>query len=152
MIKIEIEPADFTQFVKGRNGQMIEIPDDVGGVAAGLRRIDHHLRLRFSEKGGYFVVYWKPDASEPGDGYLVFTAQELDARIVKRMEEVHHRCTTGNYSFIGELEAREKEAANQADHEWTEAHGEMFEKLAFAMRKDLGYDQSSISTYVPEAA
>lgn len=128
---------------------MVEIDDDVAGIASGLAAIDHRIRLRYSETGEYFVVYLKPDEWEEGDGYMVFTAQELDGRIVKHMEEVYIRCNARGYSLADEAERQEAKAKKNAAHEFTEKHGEMYERLAHAMRKDLGYDQSKI--YVPES-
>lgn len=131
---------------------MVAIDDDVSGVAAGLHAIDHHLRLRYSEAGGYFVVYWKPDgeatAEEGGGGYLVTTAQECDQRIVKRVQEVYYRCTRPGYSLAEEIDKQDAKAKKAASDAWSERHGEMFERMAFAMRHDLGYDQHRI--YVPK--
>lgn len=145
---MEIAPASLAQVSRARGGQLVEISGDVQGVADGLNRIDKHIRLRFSETGGYFVIYWMPDGCEPGDGYQIFTAQELDLRIVGKMEEVYHRCRQPGYSFSEELEKTEKKLKADEEHEWQESHGEMFEKLAFGLRKDLGYDKGSISTFI----
>jgi hypothetical protein len=140
---MEIQPASMAQFTKGRDGKLIEISDDVGGVARRLAAIDPHIRLRYSEAGAYWVVYWKPEEWEQGQGYLIFTAQELDQRIVKKMEEVYWRCRQDGYSLAESVEKEEAKAKREADHEWSEQHGEIFQKLAFAMRKDLGYDKAS---------
>lgn len=126
----------------------MEIDDDVQGVANGLDQIDHHLRLRFSEAGGYFVVYWKPDEWDEGDGYAIFTAQDLDQRIVHHMREVHHRCQQPGYSLADELERAEAAKKAQADHEFTESQGESYERMAFAMREDLGYNKSK--AFIPK--
>lgn len=145
---MEIRPASLAQITSGRDGRMVQIDDDVQGVANALAEIDHRLRLRFSEAGEYYVVYYKPDECEEGDGYLIFTAQELDHRVVKHMEQVHHRCTQPGYSFGEELEKAEADAKAQADHEWSEKHGEMHERLAHALREDAGYNHRRI--FVPE--
>lgn len=134
--------------MQGRGGQLIEIDDDVQGVANALHEIDSHIRLRFSEQGGYFVVYWKPDEGEEGDGYLIFTAQELDHRIVQHMQEVHHRCLQPGYCFADELDKADAEAKAKREYAQDEQFGEVAERLAHAMRSDLGYDQSRI--FVPE--
>jgi hypothetical protein len=140
---MEIPPvkADLAQIIRGKEGRMVTIDNDVQGVANALSYIDHHLRLRFSEAGGYFVVYWKPDEDEEGSGYLVTTAQELDHRIIKTVEEVYWKVRQPGYSFAGELEkveAAEKKAIADAE---SEVNGEVLERLAFAMRKDRGYDK-----------
>lgn len=142
-MEIQPMPAGMAQLAKARSGKLIEVSDDVAGVARGLSEIDHHIRLRYSEAGEYYVVYWKPDEWEQGQGYLIFTAQDLDHRIVHKMREVYWRCQRENYSLADELERQEDQQTKEADHRFAEDHGEIFQKLAFAMRKDLGYDKSS---------
>jgi len=150
---MEIRPASVAQISKARNGRYIQIDDDVQGVANALWRIDKHIRLRYSEAGGYYVIYWtdNPNLAEEDEGdhntYLIFTAQDLDHRIVKRMEEVYWRCKQPGYSFADELEAQEVKAKAAERREWTEKNGPLYERLAHGMRKDLGYDQSRI--FVP---
>lgn len=140
---MEIRPASLAQITRARGGQLVEVTSDVQGVANGLHEIDHHIRLRFSEAGGYFVVYWKPDGSEEGDGYQIFTANELDHRIVHKMREVYHRCQQPGYSLADELEREESKAKREAEHNWEEQMGEVFQRLGHAMRKDLGYAKGS---------
>ncbi len=119
----------------------MQIDDDVQSVANGLAAIDHRIRLRFSEAGGYYVVYWLPDEWEEGDGYLIFTAQDLDQRIVKHMQEVYWSCQQDNYSFADELERAQATAKKEKDHAWDEKAGEMHERLAHALREDAGYNK-----------
>jgi hypothetical protein len=147
---MEIRPASLAQIAKARNAQMVEIDDDVQGVANALNHIDSHICLRFSEAGGYFVVYWKPYGWEDGSGYQITTAQDLDHRIVKRVEDIYAKCKQPGYSFAKELEQVESDAKAEKEHEEAEQNGEMLEKLAHAMRKDLGYDKQKI--FIPEAA
>jgi hypothetical protein len=145
---MEIRPASLAQISKGRSGQLVAIDDDVQGVANALFEIDPHIRLRYSEAGEYFVVYYKPDEWEEGDGYMIFTARDLDHRIVQKMREVHARCLNPGYSLAAEMEKAEAEAKRQADHQWSEEHGEMHERLAHALREQAGYDKQRI--FVPE--
>lgn len=138
---MEIRPASLTQLAAARGGQLVEVEDDVQSVANGLAAIDHHIRLRFSEAGGYFCVYWKPDEWEEGDGYLIFTAQDLDHRIVKHMEQVYWRCQQANYSFADELEKTQAKLKADADYAWEEEYGEVAERLADALRRDTNRTQ-----------
>lgn len=125
----------------------MQIDDDVQGVANALSEIDPHIRLRYSERGEYWVTYWKGDSEDEGDGYFISTFQECDHRIVKRMREVYHHCTRPGYSLADELDKADAKAKKAKSSAWSEKHGEMFERMAFAMRHDLGYDQHRI--YVP---
>ena len=138
-------PADLEQVVRGQNGRLIPVDDDVQNVANGLRDIDSHFRLRFSERGQYFVVYWQPDGAGPGDGYLVTTAKELDQRIVKRVEQIHYRVLNDpTYNVAAEADRLEAEAKEHAEYERQQEMAEKHEKLHHAMRKDLGYDKGRI--------
>lgn len=110
----EIEPASIAQVRAARNGRWVEIDDDVGNVAKSLSEIDHHLRVRWSGLGEYFVVYYQhgdpcvdctmspcvPDKAE-----LVLTAQELDQRVVKRVELIG----SGQYDLVKEIERLDAE-------------------------------------------
>lgn len=137
---MEVRPthASLAAVIKSREGAMVMIEDDVQNVANDLRDIDPHLRLRYSEAGEYFVVYWKPDDEDEGCGDLITTAVEIDQRIVKDVREIYHRCSQPGYSFADEHERREDEAKRERDHALREANGELYERLAHAMRKDLG--------------
>lgn len=128
----------------------MQIDQDVQGVANGLSEIDHHLRLRYSEAGEYYVVYFKPDEWDDGEGYAVFTTQELDQRVVHHMQEVWWKCQQPGYSFADELDKQDKEKKSAQDKKWEEEQGEVMEKMAYALRHDLGL--TSARAYVPRAA
>lgn len=142
--QLEIRPASIDQIATDRKGRLVQIDDDVLGIARELNEIDSHIRLRYSEKGEYWVVYYLPDEWEEGDGYLIFTAQDLDHRIVHKMRMIHKRCLEPGYSFAKELE--DVEAKNKADqeHERKQRDGELHERLAHALRAQVGYDKRRI--------
>jgi hypothetical protein len=142
---MEIRPASIAQLSQARGGYLVEIDPGLQDIANDLARIDPNLRLRYSEAGEYFCVFYEP---EHGDGYLIFTAQELDQRIVKRMEEVYFRCNQPGYSFADDLEQAEAKNDREADHAWREKNGELMEKLAWALRHDSNRSQHRI--FVPE--
>jgi hypothetical protein len=137
---VEITPATLDQVTKSRDGKYIAVTADVGGVAHAIEQIDPHLHLRFSEAGEYYAVYW----SEQGNEYLILTAQELDHRLVQKMEEVYWKCRQPGYDFGAELEANEDARKAKEEHDLLEERGPVYEQLAHAMRKDLGYDQGRI--------
>lgn len=146
LLGMQIEPATLAQVTQARGAGYVVIDDDVGSVAQGLARIDPHIRLRYSEAGGYFAIYWQDDCEE----YLITTAQELDQRIVQRVEEVYFRCQQPGYSFADDLEAAEERQKADEEHELDERYGEIGERLAHAMRKDTYRDKHRI--FVPESA
>ena len=126
------------QVREGRNGRMITITEDVANVAVDLKKIDPRLHLRYSEKGGYFVVYTREDHEPEGTGHMVGTYQELDQRIVKDIQETYWKWRQPGYSLADELDKMDEKAEKEADHQHYEQTGEAAERLAFALRKDLG--------------
>jgi hypothetical protein len=147
---MELEPtrATLSQVTKSRNGEMVLIEDDVQNVVNSLHEIDPHLRVRFSEAGGYFVVYWQPEGELPGNGELVTTAQELDQRIVHLVRRLYHKAMQPGYSFADEIEKQEEKDRREREHRDSEQRGEALERLAHAMRKDAGYTDGKI--FIPK--
>lgn len=145
-MELQPSPAGLAQLTRARDGRWVEVADDVAGIAAALARVDPCIRLRFSEAGEHFVVYYRPENGE--DEYLIFTATELDHRIVKHMEEVYARCNAPGWSFADELERTEAVAEREKERAWRNEHGEKMERLAYAMLKDTHRDQNRI--FVPK--
>jgi hypothetical protein len=134
----EIEPASLEQVKRGRNGKLHLITEDAGGIAKRLKEIDSRLHLRYSERGEYYVVYAREEDDLPGTGYMVATYQELDARIIKDIERVRWLNEQPDYSYADELEKKNAEAEAARDYAFSQKIGENAEKLAWALRKDLG--------------
>lgn len=128
---MEIQPASLAQVTRARSGRFVAIEDDVANVARDLQALDKTLHVRFSETAGYFVIY---QAFEDGKENIVLTAQELDQRIVRRVEQVMHP----EYDYAAELEAQDARAQAERDHRFREQVGEIGERLFHAARKDLG--------------
>lgn len=139
---MEINPATIDQVKRAKDGRMVQIDDDVANVARDLREIDPHLRLRYSEAGEAFIVYFKRDQDEEGDGYLVLSATECDQRIVKRVREI----ASEGYDYAAELDRIDREAKRKQEHAFEEKIGEQGERLAHAVGKDLGHKPK---IYVP---
>lgn len=131
----EIQPARVDQIRAGAGGREIVIDADVGGVVKQLREIDPAFRVRYSEAGDYFVVYCQ---DEGGDPYMVATYQELDARVVSNIREIVYRNRQPGYSYAAELERMNADADRRREQRFSEQIGERAERLAHAVRKDLG--------------
>lgn len=132
---MDIPAATIDQVALGRNGKMVVIENDVCNIALQIREIDTHLRVRYSEEGGYFAVYWHQfngDGSE--DEHLVLTTTELDGRVVERIREIGQP----DYDYAAELEREEEKARAAKMHEINERLGEKAEETHFALRKALG--------------
>lgn len=138
---MEVQPATLAQVKRLRDGRMIAVDDDVGGVAKDLRAIGRSLRLRYSESAEVFVVY---EVHENNDGsvdeHLVTTAQECDQRLVARVRQIADE----DYDYAGELDAIQKQKdRDQASH-FHDQVGEIGERLAHAIRKDLSLTPSFV--------
>lgn len=135
---MDIQAGTVTQVKRALEGDLVEIHPDVQEIARRLQEIDPALRLRYSEAQGVFVVY---EVQDLPDGaireHLVTTARELDQRLVNRILEL----SDPGYDFAGELERLERQAERDSDHAFEERTGENAERLAHAVRKDLGLKQ-----------
>lgn len=125
---MELQAATLAQMQRARGGRYVLIEEDVGSVVAQIQEIDATLRVRYSEAGGFFVVYQVTDDGEK----LVTTAQELDGRLVQRLQEIAHP----EYDYVAELEAKEDAADRARDERFSEQVGEIGERMAWAMRRD----------------
>lgn len=134
----EIEPARIEQIRQGQNGKMHLITSDAGGIAERLKEIDPRLHLRYSEKGEYYVVYAREENDPPGSGYMVATYQELDGRVLKDLERIKWLNQQPDYSYADELEKQNLKAEALKDYEFSQKIAENAERLAHAIRKDLG--------------
>lgn len=141
---MQIEPASLHQIRALADGRLVTITADAGGVADSIRRLDPCLRLRYSESAACFVVYrvhrhGQPCADDDPERTeeLVLTAQECDQRIVARLELIdsHGR---GGYDYVREVEHAAVEARDRQRAEFHEQTGETAERVAHAVRRDLG--------------
>lgn len=141
---MRIEPAHVSQLRRANDGQMIEISDDIGNVAADLKAIDRHLKVRFAEAGRppFWAVYHESDDGR--ETHLVLTRQAyqnrsgvwegLSQEVVDRVMEIGH----SSYDYVAEVEKQ-----NQRAEQIKRAHRrgrfeEIGEVAAHALRKDLG--------------
>jgi hypothetical protein len=127
-------------------GELVEVSDDVLGIARDLREIDPSLHLRYSEKQDIWIVFQlenHPITGEELKKQLVTTSQTLNPEIVERVRKI----TSDSYDLVGELEQIEKQKKRDARHALRESLGEKGEKLAWALRKDTHRDQRRI--FVP---
>jgi hypothetical protein len=123
-----------------RNGRMVLIDDDVANVVRDLQEIDPGLRVRFSMEEGVFVVYHRRLEVDGEREKLVTTAHELDQRIVRRVREI----SRPGYDFVAELDRLDREAECRKDREFSEKIGPHAERLAWALRQDLGRNERAV--------
>lgn len=136
---LEIRPANLAQVVSYK-GKMVQIADDVSGVAQQLREIDANLKLIYAAeaKPPYWIV--RHDVDEP-DGsvteHLVFTSTTLEGLVERVM-----RIAADDYDYAAELAATDAKAAVAEDERFAAQRAPILEKLEHAFRKDLGIQRN----------
>lgn len=142
---MHVQPANIDQIRAAADGRMVLISADVGGVAKQLREIDPGLRVAFAERGNppFWRVFW--ESEDRRETYLVTTVQAvqnrsgtwegLDQRLVETIKSIDPR---GGYDYATALQTAERERREKAHREFRERTGPYGERLAWALRKDLG--------------
>jgi hypothetical protein len=127
---IEVRPATVDQVQRALSGELVVIDADAGSVAENLRRIDRALSLRYDPVQKVSVV-----VHVDGDEENLVTTQQgkPDQRLVKRVEEI----SAPGYDYGREVEKVERDAERAQDARRREQTGEIGERLAHALRKDL---------------
>jgi hypothetical protein len=140
---------------------MVLIDAEASSVAADLQKIDERLKVRFAETGSppFWVVYSEERDSEGRTRQqLVLTAKAhmtasgtwagLDERIVRRIEQIdsHGR---GGYDYAGELERETLAREQRSSAEFTERTGDAGERMAHAVRQELGLGSYKGGIFVP---
>ena len=135
MERVQISPATVAQVHRSQRGARVAVTADVQNVARDLQQIRESLVLEFDPVEDFYVVLDRrvmPDGSE--EDHLVTTALECDQRLVNRVREI----SSESYDFVAELERVEAAAERDRQHAFREQVGEPAERLAHALRKDLG--------------
>lgn len=127
---MEITPASLSQVTRARDGRLVAVEDDAQNVVNDICAIDPSLRVRYAETSEAFIVYQQ---HLDGRETLVTTAQELDPRLVERVQKITHP----SYDLKAEMERVDAQAEKDQDHAFEEKVGEAGERLAHAIRKDL---------------
>ena len=136
---MDIAPASLAQIRMGRDGRRVVVSEDVGNVAAQIHEIDPRLGLVWNEKGEFFMVVEQDGLTER----LVLTAKECDQRIVERVRQI----ASPDYDYGAEVDRLDAAAEKAKDHRFHEETGEVAERLAHALRKDL---QHKGKVFVPD--
>lgn len=127
---MEIQPASIAQVRARDTGGIFTVDEDVGHIAAQIREVDPSLSLHWSEGGGHFEVR---ELCADGKDRLVLTCNELDGRVVERLRQIRHP----SYDYMAEIDRLDRQADRDKEHASSERIGEVGEKLAYALRKDL---------------
>lgn len=131
---MDVSPASIAQVRQAADGRIVTIDSDVGDIARQLHEIDAGLKLRYSEAGDCYIVYHVTERAGETVEHLVTTAQELDARIVERIQKI----ARPGYDFLAEIERLDAAADRAFEARQADKIGDASERLVHAFRKDLG--------------
>lgn len=132
----EVRPASLSQVLRGRDGRMIVIDDDVCNIVADLQRIDPRFRVSYVPDGH---CYWVWLAIQDKDGrparHFVSSVNgdAFDRRVVAMAERITHE----SYDVAADMERVQREAERLAAEKRRRPIEENADRLHWAMRRDL---------------
>lgn len=122
--------ATLAQVRAGRDGRLVEIDQDVLDVCARIREVDTSLGVEWSDSANLFRVY---ELCADGKKRTVFWTPELTADLPDYLRQL------SKTDYVTEMERRDRKAERDKDHDHLERWGGRHERLAHAVRKDVGY-------------
>jgi hypothetical protein len=157
---MDVQPARIEQVRETDDGDYVIIGADASSAVADLQALDKDLHVRFSNrtKNPYFAVYKETVTADGTTHELVTTVQAyqnsfgvwegLDQRLVAKMRWMDGHGTSG-YNFADELEKSRKRREREQRAAFEERVGDVAEKAAHALRKDLGLGPYKGGIFVP---
>lgn len=156
-----VQPAKLDQVIQAYDGGWVIVDADVGGIAKQLKDWDPCLRLRVpreTKTGQLYVVYrlhrngqpCRDDDPERTEEFVT-SAEECDQRLVDKVMMIDPE-GRGGYDFVKEVERNQQRAEQDRSKRVREKLEEHGDKLAWAIRKDLGarYQGRAFITNKPE--
>lgn len=145
-LKLEPPRASLGELQLTNRLNMVRVDSDVLGVIERLKRIDPGLEMLYDQRQEVFVLYWtgmradeKGIVSEHED--LIGAYKELDQRIINLIERIDGQ-GRGRKDLADELEKLEAAKDRENAIRRLNAVGPIAEQLRWAMRKDLGLQDS----------
>ena len=124
----------------GRNGELIEVDDDVQSIAAQIKEIDPRLGVEYNLQTLQFRIYEQmPD----GRRSTVMWVSELTGDIPNHLRRIQKT------NYVLEMRKRDEQAERDRDHAFHERVGPIGEELLHALRRDRGVKNH---IYVPKDA
>lgn len=112
------------------------IEEDVLDIVKEIKEISPNLFVRWSPGNGdpFYTLYAKEVVQGKETEYLVKTFKHLDQRIVDRVRYI----ASADYNYVKEMDKLDDKQDSDFDYKMDQIFGENAEKLAHALRKDLG--------------
>ncbi len=127
---MDLQPASIAQVRQGKR-RRITVEADVGSVVQQIKEIDPRLGVIWDDDGEFFAVVEQDGLKQR----IVLTSQELDQRVLDRLRFI----VSDGYDYVGEIEAIDAKADREKDHKFREETGEIAERMAHGLRKDLQF-------------
>lgn len=141
VLKLEPPRATLGELQLTNRMEMVRVESDVLGVVEHLKRIDPGLELLYDKGQEVFVLYWQGLRVKDGRAEqcedLIGAYKALDQRLINLVERID-REGRGRQDLAAELDRLDAEREAERDRAFSEAVGLQAERLAHAIRSDLG--------------
>lgn len=155
---MDVTPAHIDQIRQAEDGGWDIISAETSTVVADLQRIDHRLRVRFAKRpqNPFWEIYLYHGPDKPIERVRTVQAyrnrlgvwEGLDDRVVKRFEYIDREGRSG-YNLADALEQRRQAREKKQAEERQEHQAQVAERMAHAVRKDLGLGPYQGRVFLP---
>jgi hypothetical protein len=151
---VELQPATVEQVrIAYETNEWVVISADSSATVSEIQRIDPTLRVRFSPRARMFAVYHEHAPIPPILTVRAYqnrsgTWEGLDNRVVRRLQYIDSHGTS-DYDFAKEIERETLARHERASSEFAERTGDGMERMAHAIRRDLGLGAYRGRVFIP---
>ena len=111
---------------------VVGITDDVLSIVQRMREIDPRLKVYYNEQRGEYNIV---EACLDGTDRLVFTVEDLDARVISRLLECD-QWNPNNPDVLDKIDKHNEGVEAEIDRVNRDKIGEVGERLAWALEED----------------
>lgn len=111
---------------------VVSITDDVLSIVQRMREIDPRLKVYYNEQRGEYNIV---EACLDGTDRLVFTVEDLDARVISRLLECD-QWNPNNPDVLDKIDKHNEGVEAEIDRVNRDKIGEVGERLAWALEED----------------
>ncbi len=131
---MELAYASIDQVRRGKNGREIHLDadSDLFDMVRRIKEIDPSLSVHWNDDGEYFEIR---ELCPDGKERMVLTTTELDQRLLDHLRKIG----SPDWNVADEIDKHEDQREKAVDHATHERVGDIGERMAHALRKDLQY-------------
>ena len=127
--------STLAQVRRASDGRLIPVDGDVFDVCQRIREVDRSLGVEFNLKSEQYRIY---EEGDDGVRRTVKWVAELTPDLPEHLRQLLHT------DYARELERVDRQAERDAAHAFHERVGPVGERLAHAVRKDLGIKRNVV--------